>query len=136
MTKSKIKFLEIPKWGGFLRGQWEINFAGHLSQEEKDKIYLDNFLWHLCSWVKVDCYKEQDAIEMFKKQEKNKCTIFYQFTDEAYLVENAANLTVRDLPYDENHMYYGDIYVMDWRGKWTFIMTHESHCGPYFIKND
>ncbi|MEI2404948.1 hypothetical protein [Niallia taxi] len=23
---------------------------------------------------------------------------------------------------------------MDWNNKWTFIMTHETECGPYFIQ--
>ncbi|MGD6780261.1 DUF4275 family protein [Sutcliffiella horikoshii] len=44
------------------------------------------------------------------------------------------SLLVQDLPYDLIHMYYGDIYVMDWDRKWTFIMTHERDCGPYFIE--
>ncbi|MEI2466740.1 hypothetical protein AB9M62_14375 [Bacillales bacterium AN1005] len=26
------------------------------------------------------------------------------------------------------------MYVMDWNNKWTFIMTHETECGPYFIQ--
>ena len=64
-----------------------------------------------------------------------KCTIFYENIEEAYLIENAKNLSIKELPYNQTHLYYGDIYVMDWHGKWTFMMTHENDCGPYFIKN-
>ncbi|AST90003.1 atp synthase f1 subunit delta [Sutcliffiella cohnii] len=133
LSKSTIKFYEIPKWGRYLRGKWEASFASHLSTVEKEAIYFKSFLWHLCSWEKVDCYEKHDAIKMFERQEKMKCTIFYEHTEEAYLIDNAKNLSVKDLPHDQFHMYYGDMYVMDWNGQWTFIMTHESECGPYFI---
>lgn len=136
MKSKHTKFHEIPKWGRYLRGQWEASFADHLSNDEKEEIYLKSFLWHLCSWGKVECYEKIDALKMFEEQPKTKCTIFYEFTDEAYLVENAKTLSIMDLPYDRLHWYYGDIYVMDWHGKWTFMMTHESECGPYFIKKD
>jgi hypothetical protein len=97
---------------------------------------LDSFLWHLCSWEKVLCLEKEKAIKAFENQLKNRCTIFYQFTDEAYLVENAKTLTVKDLPYQEDHMNYSDIYVMDWDKKWTFMLTHETELGlgPYFIQ--
>ena len=59
---------------------------------------------------------------------------FYQFTQEAYLFENAADLSVKELPYTDGHMDYSDLYVMDWEENWTFVMTHETDCGPYFIQ--
>lgn len=93
---------------------------------------MDGFLWHLCSQEKVNCLEKDEAIAAFKKQSKIKCTIFYQFINEAYLVQNAETLNVEELLYDKAHMYYGDIYIMDWDLNWTFIMTH-SDCGPYFI---
>ncbi|MEK3977731.1 DUF4275 family protein [Psychrobacillus sp. FSL K6-2836] len=135
MENRNIKFHEIPKWGSYLRGKWEVFFASHLSKAEKEAIYLKSFLWHLCSWGKVDCYEKFEAIKMFEEQNKLKCLIFYENTDEAYLIEDAKQLLIEALPYEQIHMDYGDIYVMDWYGKWTFMMTHESECGPYFIKN-
>ncbi|MFC0274210.1 DUF4275 family protein [Metabacillus herbersteinensis] len=96
---------------------------------------MDDFLWHLCSWKKVKCLEKEEAIEAFKNQTKHKCTTFYQFIDEAYFLENAKTLTIEELSYVDYHMYHSDIYIMDWDSKWTFIMTHESECGPYFIKN-
>lgn len=61
---------------------------------------------------------------------------FYQFVDEAYLFENASSLLINDLPYESNNMDYNDMYVMDWNEKWTFVMTHETDYGPYFIRID
>ena len=135
MRYKELKVVDIPKWGTFLREQWRINFASHLSNEEQKSIGMDGFLWHLCSWEKVNCLEKDAAIAAFKKQSKIKCTVFYQFIDEAYLVQNAQTLNVEELPYDKSHMFYGDIYIMDWELNWTFIMTHSDDSGPYFIKN-
>lgn len=136
MKNKELKIVEIPKWGHYLRQKWREIFASHLSKEEQKTIYMDSFLWHLCSWEKVICLEKEKAINAFENQIKNKCTIFYQFTDEAYLVQNAKTLTVKDLPYKENQMDYSDIYILDWDNRWTFIITHETDLGlgPYFIQ--
>lgn len=91
-------------------------------------------MWHICSWKAVYCAAKEEAIALFTNQEKDKCTIFYQFIDDAYMVKNAKELTVHDVPYESHNMNRNDIYVMDDNLKWTFIMTHEEQCGPYFIK--
>ncbi|MDQ6600705.1 DUF4275 family protein [Bacillus salipaludis] len=136
MKNKELKIVEIPKWGHYLRQKWRESFASHLSKEEQKSIGLDHFLWNLCSGEKVKCLEKEKAIKAFENQTKNKCTIFYQFTDEAYLVQNAKTLTVKDLPYKENYLDYSDIYIMDWDNKWTFIITHETDLGlgPYFIQ--
>ena len=136
MKNKELKLKEIPKWGHYLRQQWSQSFASHLSKEEQKAIDLDLFLWHLCSREKVLYLEKEKAIKAFENHFKNKCTIFYQFTDEAYLVENAKTLTVKDLPYQGDHMKYSDIYIMDWDKKWTFMITHETELGfgPYFIQ--
>ncbi len=52
LKAKNIKVLEIPKWGAYLRKEWEIHYAQHLSTEEKRAIYMyeeDGFcgyLWH------------------------------------------------------------------------------------------
>jgi hypothetical protein len=56
---KKIKLTEIPKWGPYLRKQWESNFANHLSDKDKKSIYLFDtggycgYLWHLFSYEKL-----------------------------------------------------------------------------------
>jgi len=35
--KQDIILREIPKWGPYLRGQWESFFANHLSKEKKKR---------------------------------------------------------------------------------------------------
>jgi hypothetical protein len=136
MRTKELKVIEIPMWGNFLRMQWREVFASHLTLEEQKSIYLNHFLWNLCAWQKVEYLEKEKAIEAFENQLKQKCTIFYQFTDEAYLVENAKSLTVKDLPYLVDSMYYSDIYIMDWENNWTLVITHETDIGigPYFIR--
>ncbi|MBO0587768.1 DUF4275 family protein [Sporosarcina sp. E16_8] len=134
MRNKELKVLEIPKWGRYLRGKWIEKFAGHLTKEEQIEIYLDSFLWHLCSYEKVECLEKEEAIKAFERQKKNQCTIFYQFTNEAFLVQNAKSLKVNDFPWDRLDLDSSDMYVMDWENNWTFIKTHETGLGPYFIR--
>jgi hypothetical protein len=53
LRMKKVRVIEIPKWGTYLRKQWENNFVDHLSDKEKNSIYLfgeDGFcgyLWHV-----------------------------------------------------------------------------------------
>ena len=136
MRYKELKTVEIPKWGSYLRQQWRESFASHLSTEEQNAIGMDGFLWHLCSWEKVDCLEKEEAKAVLKKLLKQKCFIFYQFIDEAYLLENAKTLTIEELPYDQYYADYGDIYVVDWEYEWTFMMTHESEYGPYLIQKE
>ena len=132
--KKELQVIESPESGVALRKSWENAFAGHLTEKEKERIFLDQFLWHVCSWEKVVCAVGEEAVALFTKQEKDKCTIFYQFVDDAYLVRNAKELTVSDLPYEPRNMDRNDLYAMDDDYSWTFIMTHEEQCGPYFLQ--
>ncbi len=134
VPNKEMRILEIPKWGRYLRERWRELFAGHLTYEEIKEIGMDYILWHLCSWERVECLEKEAAIEAFHKQAKHKLTVFYQFVDEAYLFEHARSLKVTDLPYVEAHMNYSDMYVLDWDNGWSFILTHESEIGPFFIK--
>ncbi|MBG9822489.1 DUF4275 family protein [Bacillus safensis] len=136
MRNKQLIKINKPKWGHDLRARWRERFAHHLSIKEQKEAAIDDFLWHLCSSGMVTCLEKDEAIDAFLKQPKYKCTVFYQFVNEAYLFENASSLSINDLPYQSNDMDYNDMYVMDWNEKWTFVMTHETDYGPYFIQID
>lgn len=127
--RQELHVQEISKWGGYLRGKWKEYFASHLSAAQKREIYLHDYLWHLFSYEEQTCMDGEKAINAFLKQKKGKCTVFFQHTDDAYVIKNATDLVLADLPNNDE-----DVYVMDWNGKWTFIMTHESEYGPYFFE--
>ncbi|MGG3130254.1 DUF4275 family protein [Bacillus pumilus] len=136
MKNNQLIKMNKPEWGDHLRVRWRERFASHLSIKEQNEISIDDFLWHLCSFGMVTCLEKAEAIDAFFQQSKDKFTVFYQFVDEAYLFENASSLLINDLPYESNNMDYNDMYVMDWNKKWTFVMTHETDYGPYFIRID
>jgi hypothetical protein len=135
LKAQNIKIIEMPKWGQYLRKKWEAQFAAHLSDEDKESIYLHDtggscgYLWHLFSYKKKDCLERDKAEAAFTIQSKNNCYVFYQHLDYALLLEKASMLHIDDLM-DEQ-----DIYIVDKGFNWTYIQTHETgYCGPYFSR--
>ena len=132
---KKVKVTEIPKWGTYLRKQWEDNFANHLNDKEKKSIYLYDedgccgYLWHLFSYDKKKCLKEEGADIAFNKELKQSCYVFYQHSDDALILENASYLNADDFLNEE------DVYVVDKGFNWTYVRTHETGwCGLYFSR--
>ncbi len=137
LKKKKVKVIEIPKWGTYLRKQWEDIFVNHLSDKEKKSIYLYDedgccgYLWHVFSYEKRKYLKEEQADTAFKKESKQSCYVFYQHLDDAYILEKASSLTAEDFVNEE------DVYVVDKEFNWTYVRTHETGwCGPYFSRKD
>ncbi|MEA3321144.1 MAG: DUF4275 family protein [Bacillota bacterium] len=137
LKNKNIKVMEIPKWGTYLRKEWEKNFANHLNEKEKKTIYLlddegfGGYLWHLFSYKKKDCLEGEKAEEAFNNERKNKCYVFFQHSDYALLLEKASTFHTNDL-IDE---IGPDMYIVDKQFRWTFVLTHESGwLGPYFSR--
>ncbi len=137
LKDKKIKVTEVPKWGVFLRKQWENNFADHINNEEKKNIYLWDdktccgYLWHLFSYEKRDFLQGREAEHAFNNEYKGFCYVFWQHEDYALILENAGVLNAKDL--EEEY----DIYVVDKEFNWTYVNTHETGlCGPYFSRRD
>jgi hypothetical protein len=130
LRAQNIKIREISKWGVYLRKQWEENFANNLNQEEKKKIYLSDYLWHLFSYEKKICLQGNEAIQAFNIENKKSCFIFYQRVDDVIIIDKADDLNTNALS-DEY-----DVYVVDKEFTWTFVQTHESDLGPYFYRKN
>jgi len=137
LRSQKIRVLEIPKWGPYLRKQWENHFASHLDLNEKSAIHMYDsgwfcgYLWHLFSYKRKDCLEGEKAIEAFNQEFKKDCYLFYQHSDYALLVENADAMNFNHLVEEIGE----DIYIVDKEFRWTFVMTHETdYCGPYFSR--
>ncbi|WP_307149292.1 DUF4275 family protein [Robertmurraya andreesenii] len=113
LRSKKVKVIEIPKWGVYLRKLWEDSFANHLSEQVKKSIYLYDedgccgYLWHVFSYEKKNCLKEKEADTAFYHVPKQSCYIFYQHVDDAYILENASSLTADDVMNEE------DVYIVD-----------------------
>ena len=135
LTNKKVRVIEIPKWGTYLRKKWEDEFVSHLSDEEKKSIYLYDddgccgYLWHVFSYEKKKCLKKGQADVAFNEELKQSCYVFYQHTDDAFILEHASSLTADDFVNEE------DVYVVDKKFDWTYVRTHETGwCGPYFCR--
>lgn len=133
LRKKKVKVVEVPKWGGYLRQQWEDSFVGHMSLLEKKEIFMYDedgacgYLWHVFSYEKRECLKGQQADQAFNAVRKKDCYVFYQHSDDVLILEEAAALEADDL------FAESDVYVTDRELTWTYVKTHETGwCGPYF----
>lgn len=110
-----------------LKTKWEETFASSLSTNEKKQIYIESFFWHIFSYEKVICKKNQDARKSFNETDKNIVIAFYQDHDDVLYFENATNL--KDIDFDTHQ----DVYIVDVDFTWTYVVTHEKQqCGPYF----
>lgn len=135
IKEKNMKSTELSIWGPYLREEWEKHFASHLTEEDKDKIYLkykdgyQGYLWHLFSNKQRDCLEREEANEAFQKVAHESYYVFYQLSNEVLILENAAEFMVEDL--EEEY----DVYVVDKDFTWTYVKTHETEwCGPYFCR--
>lgn len=132
LKRKNMKVTENLHWGIYFRKRWEERFARHLSQEEKERIFLfgdryfSGYLWHIFSYKKIPHLCQVEAYEAFDLQQKTKCYIFYQHLPEVFYVEYAELLKAEDFLEEE------DIYIVDENFTWTYVVTHEESCGPYY----
>lgn len=130
VEKLKLKnvSIEVLDVGKDLRKQWEERFAGNLSNNQKGKIFLNQYLWHLFSYEQVEHLSRQEAIVAFNMIKKSECFVFYQRDDMAIKLINPKDIKGEDFETED------DIYIVDKNMNWTYVHTHEDHCGPYFYK--
>lgn len=125
--KSKNIYVEKLHDGGkYLRAQWEIEFTSRISNSVKNKIYFNQYLWHIFSYHKLEHLEREEAREAFNKIKKGECYIFYQNDDEALYIKNASKIRAEDFDMEQ------DVYIVDKKFTWTYVHTHEEFCGPYF----
>lgn len=135
LRKKNVRMTELSIWGPYMREEWERHFASHLTEEEKERIYLrtrgsaSGFLWHLFSYECRDCLEREEANIAFGQVSHESYYVFYQFSNEVLILDVAGQFSVEDL--DEEY----DVYVVDKDFTWTYVKTHETGwCGPYFCR--
>ncbi len=113
--------------------KWLEVFASTVSKRDIEKYVQStgNYIWHVFSWELLD---ERDYLvgdEARKAYDSmNKCDALYIEWDE--------HDVTRELTWERYTAKSLDacmeVYVVDKDFCWTYIKTHESTCGPYFIK--
>jgi hypothetical protein len=132
--KKKGMFVKkLSNQGELFRKRWENEFASALSTSQKKKIYMDQFLWHAFSYEKLPCLQGEQAIQAFEQQIKNDCYLLFEHDERVLQLSKCKHLTSADLSKNTN-MYLEDLYVIDKNFTWTYVITHESSCGPYFYR--
>ncbi|WP_204952414.1 DUF4275 family protein [Metabacillus crassostreae] len=78
-------------WKTIYEKKWRECFASHLSIEEQKRLAWKIFCGIYVAREKVKCLEKDAAITAFLNHIKQRCTIFYQFIDDAYLFEKQIN---------------------------------------------
>lgn len=143
----QIRFEVIPNQEMELERRWEEAFAKDLSKSQKRKMAFKQCMWNVFSWEKINCLKERRAIEAFDHQKKAGCVLIYASNEQAIYIPKAGRLKAKDIihtsspgrdaasDFDDSFVkYLEDLYIVDEEFTWTYVLTHEEYCGPYFYK--
>ncbi len=112
---------------------WLSHFAKDISRKDIEKYVVStgNYLWHVFSWELLDektFLTGDSARKAYDKIDKHNAMYIDGFeNDEAKDLTEKLN-TAKAL--DKKT----EIYVVASDFSWTYIKTHESMCGPYFMK--
>ncbi|NWK71656.1 DUF4275 family protein [Bacillus paramycoides] len=143
LRKKNMKVREFQNWGVYFRKRWENCFANHLSDEEKEDIFLYGdkyacgYFWHIFSYEKKKCLEGIEAESAFHNEVKKDCYIFYQHSNDVLLIKDASLLYMDDILRETDDFFKGDIYIVDKDFTWTFVKTHEHRwCGAYFTREN
>ena len=112
---------------------WLSHFANGISRENIKKYVVSagNYLWHVFSWKLLDkkvFLTGNSARKAYDKIDKHNALYIDWFEDNETKELTAKLNTANAL--DEMI----EIYVVAPDFSWTYIKTHESMCGPYFMK--
>ena len=112
---------------------WLSHFANGISKENIEKYVVSarNYLWHVFSWELLDkkvILTGNSARKAYDKIDKHNALYIDWFEDNETKNLTAKLSTANAL--DE----MTETYVIASDFSWTYIKTHESMCGPYFMK--
>ena len=130
LAERGIRF--IPVNDRTTKARWTKLFASSIPKEKRKEVHFEQYRWHLFSFALLKALSDDEARAAFDAEPKDSVYLFWQHTDQAYLVENAHLFKAED--FDHDFIPFSDFYLFSPKGKSTYIHTHESMCGPYFYK--
>ncbi len=107
--------------------KWIKAFASNVSKEDLDlRVYDEgNYLWHIFSWELVKCKEGDEARKAFDELVNKKALIIQMWYD-----EETKPLSPDSKSSDFDNMQ--EVFIVDNEFEWTYVVTHEINCGPYF----
>lgn len=126
--------------------KWINTFASRLTFEQYEK-YVDNaYIWHVFSFGlidKNDYLEDDEARRAFDAADKTDAMYFLLFEDEPCTKKLPEKFNTADKIENSELTYvdcvcagtpiYMEFYVVSKDFSWTYIVTHEDLCGPYFM---
>ncbi len=112
---------------------WLSHFANGISRENIKKYVVStgNYLWHVFSWELLDkkvFLTGNSARKAYDQIDKHNA-LYIDWFEDAETKNLTAKLSTANA-LDE----MTEIYVVAPDFSWTYIKTHESMCGPYFMR--
>ena len=113
--------------------KWLEHFAVGISKKDLNKYVIStgNYIWHTFSWELLDSnnfLEGEQAKAAYDKIDKHRAIYIEWFKD-----EKTHDIT-RNLNTAADLDKMVEVYVVAPDFSWTYIKTHESMCGPYFMK--
>ena len=109
--------------------RWRKTFARHLHAETRKWVYR-GFDWHVFSWGFCEHLSGKHAIKALEEALPASVLVHSDCGD-THSFGFRGKLGVLATPNPAH-----DIVISDPRFRWTFVLTHEAHCGPYLSRND
>ena len=112
---------------------WLNHFAKAISTDDIEKYVVStgNYLWHVFSWKLLDentFLTGNSARKAYDKIDKHNALYIEWFGNDETKELTATHDTAKALD------KMTEIYVVAPDFSWTYMKTHESMCGPYFMK--
>ena len=113
--------------------RWMETFANSIPKKDIIKYVKStgNYIWHIFSWellTEKHYLVGEKAREAYDRIDKNGAFYIEWFEDEQ------TKDMILNLSTAKNLDDLVEVYVVVRDIKWTYIKTHESMCGPYFMK--
>ena len=106
--------------------EWNRLFDNPVSAAVKESTpqYSDQFRWHLFSFDLLPSLQADSARTAFDAADKDTLYLFFECTDEAYILQNAHLLTADDIETikENSPLEQMDLYFLDSVRKWTYII--------------
>ncbi len=103
--------------------RWLSTFCDY-SQNIRDKIHLNQYLWHTFSYKKHSSISGEKALEVYRAKPLSQ---YYVLANDGELIFIVTKPIERCL--------FKDFYVFPEDIAGTIAFTHEDDCGPYFAEN-